>query len=610
MAAPALADLARPLDPERRLAALARAAAPLRRVVAALAGCLVERRAWERLGYARLGDYARERLGLSARSLQELARVDRQLAGLPRLEAALVASELPWSKVRLLARFAARGDEAVWIARARGTSCRRLERDVRAVDRGSLEAGALDSRAPECDEEGNDLEPAERLRIRAPARLCFKWQRTREHAARVAGERIAGGTLLEMITAETLSALPLDAAAGAADAPAAGVSWSDAERATRSSPRSSTRPAEPGPEPPGGGDPGPDPDDAEIPIFLRGLVADLDSADAFALDARLRRAVRLEQRLDAEIAPLLRHVTASAYAWRVRYRTLAAYAREHLGMSPRKARALLRLERVSDVCPALRAAYREGRLSWVQAQVLAPLLVAGVEGDWREVWVRFAEAVTVRRLEEVVDAALLRRETDHAAWRRDLDRPERFAAEGQTCARPTEPGSDTEAGRSALDGCSLTVTAPRDVARLFRAVLCTVRRALERERGQLPSEAEALDRMLDHALATWGAPLRRRYRVFDRDGWRCTAPGCTSRRNLHAHHIVFRSAGGGDELANQTTLCAYHHQRGVHAGTVHLRGRAPDALWFELPLATYGPGERLSPDRRRDRSPRAASAAR
>ena len=68
------------LGAEQRLAALARAGGPLRRVIAALAGRLVERKAWQRLGYARLFDYARERLGRSARQFQELARVGRQLA--------------------------------------------------------------------------------------------------------------------------------------------------------------------------------------------------------------------------------------------------------------------------------------------------------------------------------------------------------------------------------------------------------------------------------------------------------------------------------------------------------------------------------------------------
>ena len=76
--------------------------------------------------------------------------------------------------------------------------------------------------------------------------------------------------------------------------------------------------------------------------------------------------------------------------------------------------------------------------------------------------------------------------------------------------------------------------------------------------------------------------MRREHRVFERDGWRCTVPGCTSYRNLHDHHIQFRSAGGSDDLANRTTLCAWHHLRGVHAGVVRIRGLAPDGLRFEL----------------------------
>ena len=102
--------------------------------------------------------------------------------------------------------------------------------------------------------------------------------------------------------------------------------------------------------------------------------------------------------------------------------------------------------------------------------------------------------------------------------------------------------------------------------------------------------------MIEHAMAEWGGDddkVPRRYRVFARDGWRCVIPGCTSMRNLHDHHIEFRSAGGSDELENRTTLCAFHHLRGVHAGVVRLTGRAPDRLRFELPLAVYASGDRL-----------------
>ena len=53
--------------------------------------------------------------------------------------------------------------------------------------------------------------------------------------------------------------------------------------------------------------------------------------------------------------------------------------------------------------------------------------------------------------------------------------------------------------------------------------------------------------------------------------------------------MVFRSAGGADHTANLTTLCAWHHLRGVHAGVLRCTGVAPDGLRFELGLRSDGP---------------------
>ena len=108
--------------------------------------------------------------------------------------------------------------------------------------------------------------------------------------------------------------------------------------------------------------------------------------------------------------------------------------------------------------------------------------------------------------------------------------------------------------------------------------------------------------MLDHVIDVWGGYGRRlpaAHQVFERDGWRCTAPGCSSLMNLHDHHIVFRSAGGSNDPSNRTTLCAWHHLRGVHGGVVRCVGKSPGELRFELgvrpgarPLLGFGPGER------------------
>jgi hypothetical protein len=43
------------------------------------------------------------------------------------------------------------------------------------------------------------------------------------------------------------------------------------------------------------------------------------------------------------------------------------------------------------------------------------------------------------------------------------------------------------------------------------------------------------------------------------DGERCRFPGCTRRRNLHAHHVVYWSDGGCTDLDNLVLVCSRHH---------------------------------------------------
>jgi hypothetical protein len=607
---------------EGRLAALARAGGPLRRVLAALAARLVARRAFEPLGYARLRDYAGERLGVSARLLQELAAVDARLVELPQLEAALIRGQLPWSKVRLVARTASPGDEARWIARARRTSVRVLERELRSVARGALGRAKLGPG----DEEGGSREPAEAVTLHVPPRVAFQWHRTCREAERVAGETTSRAAVLEWLTAEVLAGLP----AGIVEVE--GDRRGELEPAGRSRPEPEARPdagldaesdaeaeasaardtaadlegaATTGLEPGGG--------PAGLPGFVCTLVEGLETLDPFELDARLRRTIRLEQRREAELAPLLRAVSAPGFAWRGAFRSLSSFARERLGMSPRKARALLRIERVGDVCPELRAAFRDGELSWAQAQQVARLLVGG-EADHAHLarWVAWAATVSVRRLEQTVAAAValgaqecdsetIAAAEEHAL--RDDAQAAQATAGRQTCAHPTLSGD----GPPWMGSVRVHVVAPREVVRLFTATLCSVRLELERETGRLPTAAQGFEVMLDRATAGWAVRdplLRRRSRrelaIFERDGWRCTVPGCTSRRNLQRHHIEFRSQGGSDAAENQTTLCAFHHLRGVHGGRIRIRGRAPVALRFDLgiradraPLVSYASGDRL-----------------
>jgi hypothetical protein len=190
---------------------------------------------------------------------------------------------------------------------------------------------------------------------------------------------------------------------------------------------------------------------------------------------------------------------------------------ERLDLSARTARRLVRLARAEHSSPAVASAFREGRISLLQAEVL--LRGGSVER---------AQRVTLLRLED--------------------DVPER----------------------------RVEFRAPREVAELFVALARSV----------------GLEAMLDHAIATWlrAGSAFRDYADFRRDGFRCTVPACSARRNLHSHHIRFRSDGGPDVAWNRTTLCAYHHARGVHARTIAIRGRAPDELTYELGIGRFRSG--------------------
>ncbi len=617
-ARPARAD---PHDQLRELRGLVIARGPLRRALAAVVGQLVATRAWERLGFARLRDYAVERAGHSARSLQDLARVDAALAGLPRVETALVEGELTWTKARLLCRVATVDDEGLWVAFAREKTARALSREVRAVDVGALELGAAST-----DEDGAPEEESETVQLRCTPVVRARWWQARQLARRVAGEALPVWGCMEAIAAEVVSALPLEVDTELAPAPAANVCAEERARGdTEREPAQGQEQRTPSPREersPGASPASPAPQ-AELPPFLAPLVVGLESADAFELDERLRRAVALEQRLEAEMGRLFLRIAEGRLHRAAGFTSMDEYAREQLGISPRKARALLRLERAGRRARLLREAYRDGRLSWVQAHALLPVLA--IASPHQHSWIEWACAVTVRRLQEDVEQALVLHETDPPRFEETGGLPD---AQGATHPGTNEPAGGEEATASDIqerqdaherqtgakptqseETCRIFWNGPRDAAQLFRAVLCTVRRHIERHTGRMPSDGEALDAMLEHVFEAWCTGLgekrvRAAHRVFARDGWRCTVPGCSSYRELHDHHIRFRSAGGSDAEGNRTTLCAWHHLRGVHAGPtrLRLRGRAPRRLHFELELRPGAPAllrydgcDRLSP---------------
>jgi len=546
---------------DARLVVLGRSGAPLRRALARIAGEFVTRRAWEPLGFVRPADYARERPGLSAREIHDLAHVDAALAKLPAIDHALTTGQLGWTKARLVCRVATPESEVHWLAVAGRLSAAALSREVRAIDVGALEAGGAE---PE-DDAASEREV---LRVRVPKRVKAKWGEVKRTLRRVAGEWLPNETCAELVAAEVLSAIgrEVDDAEPALLAQRGRTAVADFDHVPELAPP----PAAP----------------AAPSIFVEALLTGLEEADARELDQRLCRAAALERGHLARIGPLLLAFANLRGSYQLGFRSLDAYARERLGMSPRKARALLALERACALAPVIGDAWREGRITCSQVHTLVPLVFAPGSEPLHAAWIERAAEVTVRRLEDDVEHALA---TDALDPTRLPDLPAAGLCDREALDDPLELPAGVQIGAEHRGGEETDVwvaNVPAAVARLFRACLCSVARRLNTSQGR------ALEVMFDHSIASWWVPTPRAHHVFARDGWRCTVPGCTSQRNLHAHHVLFRSAGGSDDGQNLITLCAAHHQRCVHGGVIRISGRAPDALVFEMPLGRFRSGDR------------------
>ncbi len=501
-------------DADHRLRVLAASLGAARPVLGALAAALLGRSLYEKLGYRSVGDYGRERLGVGARAIREWARVFGRLETLPKLRGALLAGEVSWTCVRLVAGLATRETEGACLDAIRGRTVRAVAAIAAAFRAASGEGDADDA------EQGDGCERVG-VWLRCTRREALLWSAAVELARRMAGEELAFWECAEKIAAEAASAwgsLPLgersdhsepsgvdgvtEREQGFRDHAFPGVGWKRCA--------------------------------GELPPGLAALAQGAAAASAREVDRRLRSVVAFLQSVDFEMGGILREMQARGLFRELGFAGLGRYAAERLDLSPATAHRLVALSRAAGRAPELARAYRDGRIHAFQAQVVARV----ADRASARTWVERAQAVSFRRLEG--DAG--------SVWR--------------PC---------------------IAFRAPPEVAELFLA---------------MRARAGSLERLLAHAIATWleqGAQFED-YADFERDGWRCTVPGCTARQNLQSHHIRFRSEGGPDEPSNRTTLCAHHHLRGVHGahgGSVRIRGNAPDGLVFELGGRRYLSGDVL-----------------
>jgi hypothetical protein len=349
--------------------------------------------------------------------------------------------------------------------------------------------------------------------------------------------------------------------------------------------------------------------------------------------------MRVLRTIEPRIGRLLRVVVDQRIYRSFGYPTFADYVRERLGISARKAWGLLKVEKATVRSAEFDDAYRDGRLSWVRALSLLPVL----DRQNAPAWIARAESVTVRRLNDEVEWVLTARDVFGSTvslapppidsplrspvrvtppeQRRGLASAARvqIRAHGVDSAEavgecqfvstsPADLGSPYAPGSPPVPGsppapaaapilespptsdpqptprsqpilevsdAEIRFTGPASVVALLRDVLDAFAEASE-------PRWTALERLLRHVITYWESTPRHPDPVFARDRWRCTVPACSARRNLHDHHIRFRSRGGDNARDNRTTVCAAHHLHGIHDGTIQASGTAPNAIEWQL----------------------------
>jgi hypothetical protein len=303
--------------------------------------------------------------------------------------------------------------------------------------------------------------------------------------------------------------------------------------------------------------------------------------------------------------------------------TLEAYCLERLGFGIRRAERLVRFHSLAKY-PLLSAAYLDGRISYTAALLLLPILHRSTEAAW----VTWADGVTYRELERVVEHArtfalpeanpMVLEGFVRELEAQGLARRKPITGDDDEASAFVLGGDVAEATEFAVDeskvppGCALPpapgalpriVGFPTDLA-LAEAELCMAQirfwmpsdalelahRALDRCRYSMPDPLlrtwTYFEVILVHFIRTHDTPeaqrIERRHRIVARDHFRCTVPGCMCRRWLNGHHLEHRGRQGPDHDWNQTGACWPHHVPGAHGGVIEIGGFAPDRLVFRL----------------------------
>jgi hypothetical protein len=362
------------------------------------------------LGFAGIGDYTRERLGMPASTAQKKARFARELRARPLLRAAVRAGEVSVRQAHAVLPLARGEAEAHWVARARAETVRRLDAAVKG------------SSTEESDEDDDlvcvrlDISPESRPIVDEAMELG----RHALGATELEGRRAAGmceeylGAHAPPEGAEEAVRL-LTAPAAEFDEPR--KEWLEKENARWASLGQPDPVAAPEPLP-----------DTEI--------------SPRRLDERLRKWADMHERWD-ELLGHLAVIFRALKGWELLgFASFEHYCTERLGMSAQAVTQRAKLEEKLHELPALRQALRERKLSYEKARLIARY----ADQESMKGWIERAQKMTCielrRQLKKKEEAQMCAR-GEFAVWvpRRLVGLfPLAFAAARKAAGQSLSPG--------------------------------------------------------------------------------------------------------------------------------------------------------------------------
>jgi len=327
------------------------------------------------------------------------------------------------------------------------------------------------------------------------------------------------------------------------------------------------------------------------------------------VDRKLEEAVIESEKAEMLVCCYLAEVRERRLFLDFGYANISDYAFARFGFKERKTHYLVRLGKRIQHLPKLREAMANGKIGWCKASRLADFVVPENE----VMWIQSALSLTVQQLEQRItdgtdtlatmlhfplsaDMRLLWEDTLEIFRRRsgaeisplqvfEYMLAEKVAEWGHYLApdKTSETPDDDEAtdDETAPEEGDSSFADPPAESETETGPVFPWAEKIDTDAIVRPSlfESEAAAEADDEDNPEY---KRMRDLVLERDGWKCTFPGCSARAQLTVHHIQYRSHGVCHSPWNLTVLCTYHHAL-IHANRIGVKGRAPLHLEWTFP---------------------------